>query len=170
MGRRAHCPPRSAAAALLVGPREQCGCLLGRQGRLGAGRLGAAGPGAPAADARGARARAQARFLILQHKYLEAVDAGDKAAALRCLRSELAPLRTNAAELRRLAGARAHPFPAWPAHPRLILHRRCLRSELAPLRTNAAELRRLTGARARPCPGPAGAPWVDCKGEADTLC
>lgn len=47
----------------------------------------------------------QARFLILQHKYLEAIEAGDKAAALRCLRTELAPLRTNAADLRRLAGA-----------------------------------------------------------------
>ena len=47
----------------------------------------------------------QARFLILQHKYLEAIEAGDKARALRCLRTELAPLRTNAADLRRLAGA-----------------------------------------------------------------
>ena len=53
----------------------------------------------------------QARFLILQHKYLEAIEAGDKAAALRCLRTELAPLRTNAADLRRLAGAcRDCPF------------------------------------------------------------
>ena len=51
----------------------------------------------------------QARFLILQHKYLEAIEAGDKAAALRCLRTELAPLRTNAADLRRLAGA-CHEF------------------------------------------------------------
>ncbi|KAK9832688.1 hypothetical protein WJX81_000101 [Elliptochloris bilobata] len=46
----------------------------------------------------------QARFLILQHKYLEAIESGDKAGSLRCLRSELAPLRINAADLRRLAG------------------------------------------------------------------
>ena len=58
----------------------------------------------------------QARFLILQHKYLEAIEAGDKARALRCLRTELAPLRTNAADLRRLAGAAQNVISVTAAH------------------------------------------------------
>ena len=51
----------------------------------------------------------QVRFLIMQQKYLEAVDAGDVATALRCLRKELAPLKVNEPQLRKLAGAVLRP-------------------------------------------------------------
>ena len=47
----------------------------------------------------------QARFLIMQQKYFEAIEAGDVAAALCCLRKELAPLKVNEPQLRKLAGA-----------------------------------------------------------------
>lgn len=46
----------------------------------------------------------QARFLIIQQKYIEAVEAGDILVALRCLRKELAPLNINEPQLRKLAG------------------------------------------------------------------
>lgn len=53
---------------------------------------------------------AQAKFWVLRQKYIEAVDAGDTATALSTLRSELAPLHVNQAELRNLSGI-AHPLP-----------------------------------------------------------
>lgn len=46
----------------------------------------------------------QARFLIIQQKYVEAVEAGHMSAALRTLRKELAPLKINEPQLRKLAG------------------------------------------------------------------
>ena len=50
---------------------------------------------------------AQARFLIMQQKYIEAIERGDMTGALRCLRKELAPLKINEPQLRKLAGAHA---------------------------------------------------------------
>lgn len=47
---------------------------------------------------------AQARFWVLRQKYVEAIEAGDTGAALQTLRSELAPLQVQQAELRVLAG------------------------------------------------------------------
>ncbi|KAK9813826.1 hypothetical protein WJX73_000377 [Symbiochloris irregularis] len=47
---------------------------------------------------------AQAQFWVLRQKYIEALDAGDMAAALHTLRTELAPLHVNQPELRALAG------------------------------------------------------------------
>ena len=49
----------------------------------------------------------QARFLIMQQKYIEAIERGDMTGALRCLRKELAPLKINEPQLRKLAGAHA---------------------------------------------------------------
>ncbi|KAK9828799.1 hypothetical protein WJX72_002132 [[Myrmecia] bisecta] len=46
----------------------------------------------------------QARFLILQQKYLEAIQAGDLSLALQCLRKEVAPLRAKDTDLHSLAG------------------------------------------------------------------
>jgi hypothetical protein len=46
----------------------------------------------------------QARFLIIQQKYFEAVEAGNIPVALHCLRKELAPLKINEPQLRKLAG------------------------------------------------------------------
>lgn len=46
----------------------------------------------------------QAKFLILQQKYAEAVEANDVRTALHCLRKELAPLKVNEMQLRKLAG------------------------------------------------------------------
>ena len=45
-----------------------------------------------------------AQFLVLRQKYVECVAAGDAAAALCCLRSELQPLQVNQKVLHRLAG------------------------------------------------------------------
>ncbi len=50
----------------------------------------------------------QARFLIIQQKYFEAVEAGNVSVALRCLRKELAPLNINEPQLRKLAGKTIH--------------------------------------------------------------
>lgn len=47
---------------------------------------------------------AQARFCILRQKYIEAWEQGDLQMALHTLRSELAPLQINAAEVRMLSG------------------------------------------------------------------
>lgn len=49
----------------------------------------------------------QAQFLILQQKYAEAVEANDVRTALHCLRKELAPLKINEMQLRKLAGERS---------------------------------------------------------------
>ena len=49
-------------------------------------------------------ALAQAKFLVLRQKYIEEIDAGSTVAALHTLRSELAPLHVQQAELRVLAG------------------------------------------------------------------
>ncbi len=49
----------------------------------------------------------QAQFLILQQKYAEAVEANDVRTALHCLRKELAPLKINEMQLRKLAGKRS---------------------------------------------------------------
>ena len=46
----------------------------------------------------------QAQFMILQQKYAEAVEANDIRTALHCLRKELAPLKINETQLRKLAG------------------------------------------------------------------
>lgn len=46
----------------------------------------------------------QARFLIIQQKYVEAVEAGHMSLALRTLRKELTPLKINEPQLRKLAG------------------------------------------------------------------
>ena len=46
----------------------------------------------------------QAKFLILQQKYAEAVEANDVRTALHTLRKELAPLKINEKQLRKLAG------------------------------------------------------------------
>ena len=54
----------------------------------------------------------QARFLIMQQKYIEAIERGDMTGALRCLRKELAPLKINEAQLRKLAGAHLHSIVA----------------------------------------------------------
>ena len=51
-------------------------------------------------------AAVQAQFLILQQKYAEAVEANDVRTALHCLRKELAPLKINEMQLRKLAGKR----------------------------------------------------------------
>eukprot|EP00983_Pelagomonas_calceolata_P098429 1158347-Pelagomonas_calceolata.AAC.3 len=44
------------------------------------------------------------RFLVLQQKYLEALEAGDSEGALTCLRMELAPLGVHQLQLHCLAG------------------------------------------------------------------
>ena len=46
----------------------------------------------------------QAQFMILQQKYAEAVEANNIQTALHCLRKELAPLKINEMQLRKLAG------------------------------------------------------------------
>ncbi len=46
----------------------------------------------------------QVKFLILQQKYAEAVEANDVHTALHTLRKELAPLKINEKQLRMLAG------------------------------------------------------------------
>ena len=50
----------------------------------------------------------QAQFLILQQKYAEAVEANDIRTALHCLRKELAPLKINEMQLRKLAGEQCY--------------------------------------------------------------
>ena len=47
----------------------------------------------------------EATFLLLQQKYVEALEKGDVAGALVTLRAEMAPLRFNAERLHSLAGA-----------------------------------------------------------------
>ncbi|EIE21969.1 WD40 repeat-like protein [Coccomyxa subellipsoidea C-169] len=58
----------------------------------------------------------QARFLIIQQKYVEAVEAGHMSLALRTLRKELTPLKINEPQLRKLAGCllRQHDDPVNP--------------------------------------------------------
>ncbi|CAK0785253.1 hypothetical protein CVIRNUC_008459 [Coccomyxa viridis] len=58
----------------------------------------------------------QAQFMILQQKYAEAVEANDIRTALHCLRKELAPLKINETQLRKLAGCllRQHDDPVNP--------------------------------------------------------
>ncbi len=48
------------------------------------------------------------RFLVLQQKYLEALEAGDSEGALNCLRLELAPLGVHHLQLHCLAGVHYH--------------------------------------------------------------
>ncbi len=49
------------------------------------------------------RPEQEAKFVILEQAFLEALQAGQSAAALACLRDQLAPLGVNPARLHRLA-------------------------------------------------------------------
>ena len=58
----------------------------------------------------------QAKFRILQQKFVEQNNRGETAAALQTLRKELAPLQINRREVKRLSGEFRHnsvPLPAW---------------------------------------------------------
>ena len=48
--------------------------------------------------------------MILQQKYAEAVEANDIRTALHCLRKELAPLKINETQLRKLAGEQLYSW------------------------------------------------------------
>lgn len=50
----------------------------------------------------------QAKFRILQQKYVEQIMGGDTQGALKTLRQELAPMQINSKEVKRLSGA-PHP-------------------------------------------------------------
>ncbi|GAX81284.1 hypothetical protein CEUSTIGMA_g8716.t1 [Chlamydomonas eustigma] len=50
-----------------------------------------------------------AKFLVLQQKYVEALEAGDTSVAIACLRKEMSPLGVNPNQLHRLAALLMHP-------------------------------------------------------------
>ncbi len=54
----------------------------------------------------------QAKFRILQQKYIELLGSGQANAALETLRNQIAPLQINFKEVKRLSGV-AFPHPAW---------------------------------------------------------
>ena len=73
----------------------------------------------------------QAQFMILQQKYAEAVEANDIRTALHCLRKELAPLKINETQLRKLAGEQLYSSRVYLKASQELSHR--LQQFLPPL-------------------------------------